>query len=122
LSIAWRNRMMSPGLSSTRRTCIFWLAIGSAYVNSLYVGGKFSPTSYLPYCIVGFEGLILIGAISNLSGMIFNARLGKIVLPAAYDARFTRDRFGLFVACSAEQIPNAKALLSSFNPEEINVV
>jgi molybdopterin-containing oxidoreductase family membrane subunit len=100
----------------------FWLAIGSAYVNSLHVGGKFSPSSYLPYCIVGFEGLILLGAISNLAGMLFNARLGKIVLPSAYDARFTRDRFGLFVACTAEQIPNARTLLSSFNPEEINVV
>jgi molybdopterin-containing oxidoreductase family membrane subunit len=100
----------------------FWLAIGSAYVNNLYVGGKFGPSTYLPYCIVGFEGLILLGAISNLAGMLFNARLGKINLPAAYDARFTRDRFGLFVACSAEQIPNARTLLSSLNPEEINVV
>ena len=32
----------------------FWLAIGSAYVNQLYAGGKFTPTSYIPYCIVHF--------------------------------------------------------------------
>ena len=98
----------------------FWLAIGSAYVNSLYAGGKFTPTTYIPYCIVGFEGLILIGAISNLLGMLFHARLGQIKLPAGYDKRFTRDRFGLFIACSPEQVSNAKTLLSSFNPEEIN--
>jgi molybdopterin-containing oxidoreductase family membrane subunit len=100
----------------------FWLAIGSAYVNALYTGGKFTPTSYLPYCIVGFEGLILIGAISNLLGMLFYARLGRIKLPAGYDKRFTRDCFGLFIACPQDQISNAKTLLSSFNPEEINAI
>jgi len=100
----------------------FWLAIGSAHVNDLFVGGKFSPAAYIPYCIVGFEGLILFGAISNLLGMLYNARLGQIRLPAAYDARFTKDRFGLFIACASEQIPKAKELLASFKPEEINVV
>jgi Ni/Fe-hydrogenase subunit HybB-like protein len=100
----------------------FWLAIGSAYVNELYAGGKFTPNSYIPYCIVGFEGLILIGALSNLAGMLFHSRLGQFNLPAGYDKRFTRDRFGLFIACSPEQLQNAKQLLASFNPEEINAV
>jgi hypothetical protein len=54
--------------------------------------------------------------------MLFHARLGQIKLPAGYDKRFTRDRFGLFIACSQEQTQNAKKLLSSFNPEEINAV
>ncbi len=98
----------------------FWLAIGSAYVNSLHVGGKFTPATYIPYCIIGFEGLILIGALSNLAGMIFHARLGWGKMPAAFDPRFTRDRFGLFIDCVPEQIPNVKQLLSSFNPEQIN--
>jgi molybdopterin-containing oxidoreductase family membrane subunit len=100
----------------------FWLAIGSAYVNSLYTGGKFTPASYIPYCIVGFEGLILIGALSNLAGMLFHARLGQIKLPAGYDKRFTRDCFGLFIVCPQDQVSNVKTLLSSFNPEEINAV
>ena len=81
---------------------------------SFMSGGKFTPTSYIPYCIVGFEGLILIGALSNLAGMIFHARLGQINLPAGYDKRFTNDRFGLFIACSPEQIQNAKQLLVVF--------
>jgi molybdopterin-containing oxidoreductase family membrane subunit len=100
----------------------FSLAIGSAYVNSLYAGGKFTPTTYIPYCIVGFEGLILIGALSNLAGMLFHTRLGRINLPAGFDKRFTRDRFGLFVACTPDRIPAIRTLLSPFNPEEINAV
>jgi Ni/Fe-hydrogenase subunit HybB-like protein len=100
----------------------FWLAIGSAYVNGLYVGGKFGPAAYIPYCIVGFEGLILIGSLSNLAAMIYYTRLGRIKLPAAYDPSFIRDRFGLFAACPHEQIPHAKTLLSPLNPEQINVV
>jgi hypothetical protein len=100
----------------------FWLAIGSAHVNNLYVGGKFSPETYIPYCIVGFEGLILIGAISNLAGMLFHTRLGQIRLPACYSKRFTRDGFGLFVSCLPDQISHVKTLLSSFDPEEIHVI
>jgi Ni/Fe-hydrogenase subunit HybB-like protein len=125
------NAMLHPRKSPVRLWtltgavlgCIggFWLAIGSAYVNSLYVGAKFSPTTYIPYCIVGFEGLILIGSLSNLAGLIYHSRLGRINLPDGYNKRFTRDRFGLFVSCTAEQMGGAQTLLASMNPEEIIV-
>lgn len=100
----------------------FWLAAGSAKVNELFVGAKFSSNAYIPYCIVGFEGLILIGSLSNLAGMLFHARLRQISLPAVYDARFTKDRFGLFVACGPDRKQNVKELIASLNPEEINDV
>jgi molybdopterin-containing oxidoreductase family membrane subunit len=126
------NSMLHPRKSPVRfwtltgaiLGCIggFWLAIGSAYVNDLYVGGKYSPAAYIPYCIAGFEGLILIGALSNLAGMIFYARLGRIKLPDVYDRRFSKDNFGLFVACNPGQMSNVKTILSSFNPEEINAI
>jgi Ni/Fe-hydrogenase subunit HybB-like protein len=100
----------------------FWLAIGSAWVNALTVGGKFSPWAYIPYCIVGFEGLILIGTLANLSGMLFHARLGRSRLPAGYDRRFTQDKFGLFVDCWPQQIDEVKTLMSLAHAEEINVI
>lgn len=99
----------------------FALAIGSALVNSLIAGGK-HPVSIIPYCIVGFEGAILIGTLANLTGVLWHCRLGPPSLPAGYDKRFTRDRFGLLVACGPEEFEKARALLESSEPDEVRMV
>jgi molybdopterin-containing oxidoreductase family membrane subunit len=99
----------------------FALAIGSALVNGLIVGGK-HPVSLIPYCIVGFEGLILLGTIGNLCGVLYHAGLGRRELPRAYDRRFAKDRFGLFLACGPERMAAARALLSAAQAEEIREI
>jgi Ni/Fe-hydrogenase subunit HybB-like protein len=99
----------------------FALAIGSALVNGLIVGGK-PVVAIVPFCIVGFEGTILLGAIGNLIGLIVHARLGRKPLPAAYDGRFSQDKFGLFVACGREQVSEVRALMGPLNCEELRVV
>jgi molybdopterin-containing oxidoreductase family membrane subunit len=99
----------------------FALAIGSALVNSLMVGGK-HPVSIIPYCIVGFEGTVLIGTLANLAGVLWHSRLTSLRLPAAFDERFTRDRFGLFIACEPGQMEAARALLASTAAEEVRKV
>ena len=100
----------------------FWLAIGSAAVNNLVVGAKFTPVAYIPYCIVGFEGTILLGVLGNLAGMLFHSRLGRLQLPAGYNGRFTQDRFGLLVKCAPQQVDEVKSLLSLANAEAVNVI
>jgi molybdopterin-containing oxidoreductase family membrane subunit len=101
----------------------FWLAIGAALVNGLIVGGKM-PVSIVPYCIIGFEGLILIGSISNFIGLIVHCRLGRCCgpIPAMYDRRFSRDHFGLFIPATAEQREQARAVLAQSQPEELHVI
>ncbi|MCE5277880.1 MAG: quinol:electron acceptor oxidoreductase subunit ActD [Planctomycetaceae bacterium] len=101
----------------------FALAMGSAAVNNLIAGGKPPVMSIVPYCVVAFEGMILLGAIFNLLGMLFHARLkpgGR--LPQVYDARFSRDRFGLFIACELERINQARSDLAATAPEELHVI
>jgi molybdopterin-containing oxidoreductase family membrane subunit len=99
----------------------FALAIGAALVNGLIVGAK-HPVSIIPYCIVGFEGLILLGTIGNLIGVLSYARLGRSKLPRAYDRRFAQDRFGLFVACGPERTALARATLSGAQAEELREI
>jgi molybdopterin-containing oxidoreductase family membrane subunit len=96
----------------------FALAIGSALVNGLIAGGK-QPISMVPYCVIGFEGLILTGALFNLGAVVGYARLGRRNVPRWYDTRFSCDRFGLFVACPAEQFQHARTLLGQAGAEEI---
>jgi Ni/Fe-hydrogenase subunit HybB-like protein len=96
----------------------FALAIGSALVNGLIVGGK-HPVSIIPYCIVGFEGTILLGALGNLIGMLVHARLPKWKTPPGYDWRFSQDKFGLFVAAPPGELDRLRQVLESAHPEEI---
>jgi Ni/Fe-hydrogenase subunit HybB-like protein len=96
----------------------FALAIGSALVNGLIVGGK-HPVSIIPFCIPGFEGTVLLGSIANLVGLIIYCRLGR-PLPAVYDPRFSLDRFGLFVACGPGDFAEVKNVLSRVEPEEVH--
>lgn len=97
----------------------FWLAIGTAGVNGLIVGGK-HPVSIIPYCVVGFEGTVLIGSLANLTGLIVHARLGgRRALPPGYDRRFSRDRFGLLASCEPGQTDDLRRVLAAAQAEDV---
>ncbi len=87
----------------------------------LIVGGK-PPVSFIPFCIVGFEGGVLLGSIANLAGLIVHARLGRFDPPPWYDSRFSVDRYGLFVACEPEKADEATSLIEECSPEEVRYV
>ena len=103
-------------------TAGFGLALYAALVNSLIVGAK-HPVSIIPYCIVGFEGTILLGSLANLMAILHYARLGgRSKLASAYDQRFSRDKYGLVIACGEREIESARSLLESAGSEEVHVV
>jgi len=99
----------------------FGLAIGTALVQGLIVGGK-HPISITIYCIAGFEGLILLGSLANLIGMLMHARLPRWRTPPGYDWQFSQDRFGLFVAAPPDRFNVTRQILESTKPERIYVV
>jgi len=99
----------------------FALAIGTAQVNSLITGGK-HPVSLIPYCVTAFEGAILLGTLANLAGLIVHARLGRRALPSAYDRRFSRDRFGLLVACNPGDYEAVKREMVEALAEEVHTL
>lgn len=92
------------------------LAAWSSTVNSLVVGGKPIP-SWIPFCIVGFEGGVLLGAIFNFIGLILHARLGPSGVPPWYDQRFSDDRYGLFVPCGPESRERIERILGDASGE-----
>jgi hypothetical protein len=98
----------------------FALAIYAASLNGLMVGGK-PPVSIIPFCIVGFEALILFGSIGNLIGLVLYAKLGPKYSrkPIPYKKDFSNDRLGLFAACSLERMPALRKALETTEPEEI---
>ena len=98
----------------------FWLAGGTALVNSLIVGGK-PPLSWIPFCVIAFEGTILLGSLANLAGLVYFSRLTRLRTAPYYDIRFSRDKFGLLVSCGSDELDRLKELLTPIDPEEIHV-
>jgi molybdopterin-containing oxidoreductase family membrane subunit len=91
----------------------FALALLTSGMWELVVGGK-PVYSIMPFMVVGFELLILIGALFTLAGMLFFSRLPHRRFPSkGYRPAFSDDRFGVHVAPSPQQAEEARRLLSA---------
>lgn len=125
------ERLLGRGASPVRFWCLagalcgltggFSLAIYAALLNGIIVGGK-HPVSLIPYCVIGFEGTILLGTLGNLLGLLVHTRLGPPKLPRWYNGCFSVDKFGLFVACAPGEARSVQAVLVSTAPEELHVI
>ncbi|MFZ2448199.1 MAG: DUF3341 domain-containing protein [Syntrophobacteraceae bacterium] len=82
------------------------------------VGGK-PPIPMAPAVIPAFEFLILLAVLFNLGGMLLKNRLPRFKLPAHFDGRFTRDRFGILVYCPDAQRDRVSGIMSETGAEEV---
>jgi molybdopterin-containing oxidoreductase family membrane subunit len=98
----------------------FSLAIGTALVNGLIVGGKY-PVSIIPYCIVGFEGMILLGSLANFMGFLFYSRPYHHTR-LRYDPRYSRNLFGLEVAAPPNELERLRQVMAGTKPDEMSSI
>ena len=82
------------------------------------VGGK-PVVSIPPFTIIGFELMILFGALSSLLSFLFFGRLPNLKEFAGYSQRFSSDQFGLVVRCDLEDAGRVEGLLRSTGAEEV---
>lgn len=98
----------------------FALCIYSMYSWPLVVGGK-ELVSLPPFVVIGYESMILLGAVANLVGMLALGRLPQIQNPAPYDPRFSEDRIGVWVACGGDEAARVRELMRGHGAEEVQV-
>jgi hypothetical protein len=96
-----------------------WLTLWMSADWPIVVGGK-PVGSIPPYVVIMFEMTILFGALSTILGILFNSlfaarRAGTIL----YDARFTNDRFGIFVPTAGDRAGRIESLLRDAGAEEV---
>jgi Ni/Fe-hydrogenase subunit HybB-like protein len=96
------------------------LALGVSLVNNLLVGGK-GPFAFVPFWIPGVEMLILVGSLTNLGAMLYFSRLYPLRPLPRYDRRFSRDRFGLFIATAGDNTAAIQDFLAKSHAEEVHV-
>ena len=87
----------------------------------LIVGGK-TIASIPPYVVIAFELTILFGGVATLIGLVTLGRLPRFKPTAAYDPRFSSDRFGVAVHCAPDRAASVRQILQSTGAEEIKAV
>jgi hypothetical protein len=100
----------------------FGLALLTSALWELVVGGK-PVYSIMPFVVVGFELLILLGALFTLGGLLLLAKLPHRRFPSkAYRPAFSEDRFGVHVAPKPGQEEEARKLLAEAGAVEVQEV
>jgi len=101
-------------------TAGFTLCIYSVLSWPLVVDGK-ELVSIPPFVVIGYESMILCGALFNLIGMLALGRLPQVKSKAPYDPRFTEDRIGIWVPCAGEAATRAEQMLRGHQAEEVRL-
>jgi len=96
----------------------YWIAIWVSDYWPMVVGGKPIP-SWVPYTIIGFEMMVLVGSLATVAGMFINSRIPKLSMTVGYDPRFSHGDFGIFVRCAPERAAAAEQVLRQHNPVEV---
>ena len=87
----------------------------------LVTGGK-PILAWVPFVVVFFEGTVLLAVIFAVAAWILKGRLPRVRLHAAYDPRFSEDRFGILVGYQGEEREAIRELLIKAGAEEIRDV
>ena len=98
----------------------FALCIYSVMSYPLVVGGK-ELISLPPFVVIGYESMILLGALANLFGMLALARLPQVKSKAPWDPRFTEDKIGIWVPCAGEDALRVEQMMRGHGAEEVRV-
>ena len=98
----------------------FSLCIYSVISYPLVVGGK-ELISLPPFVVIGYESMILLGALANLMGMLALARLPQLKSKAPYDPRFSLDKIGIWVPCAGDDAARVEKMLRGQGAEEVKV-
>jgi hypothetical protein len=100
----------------------FALSIITALIWNMVVGGK-PVTNPVPFVVVGFEALVLFGALATLLAILIFSRLPYRQFPGpAYRESFSKDEFGLWVACKDNKSEQARAFLEAAGAKDVAVL
>lgn len=99
-------------------TCGYWVAIWISNYWPMVVGGK-AFASWVPYTIIGFEVMVMFGALATVVGMMASSRIPRLTMMVGYDPRVSAGHYGIFVECPPEKQRDVEQLLRSHGAEEV---
>lgn len=119
---------LGPGVSSVRVFtllggmigCVlgFAVPIYTALDWPLITGGK-PIVSIPPFVVIAFELTILLASLGAIAGFLVLSGLPLLRAGPPYDPRFSEDRWGVGIACAADQADAVRARLNEAGAEEV---
>jgi hypothetical protein len=96
----------------------YWIAIWISDYWPIQVGGK-PIASWVPYTIIGFEVMVLVGGLATVIGMMALSRIPRLTMTVGYDPRFSGGDFGVWVEAPPERAEEAMKLLQKHGAQEV---
>lgn len=96
----------------------YWIPIWISDYWPLVVGGKVVP-SWVPYTIISFELMVLVGSLATVAGLFIHSRIPRITMTVGYDPRFSDNKFGVWVECPPERQSAVTDTMRKFGAEEV---
>jgi hypothetical protein len=94
----------------------YWIPVWISDYWPLVVGNK-PVASWVPYTIIGFEVMVLVGGLATVFGMFALARIPRLTMTVGYDPRFSHGDFGVWVATTPENTAEVERLLAKHGAE-----
>jgi hypothetical protein len=96
----------------------YWIAIWTSDYWPIVVGGK-AIASWVPYTIIGFEVMVLVGSLSTVVGLFINSRVPRLTMTVGYDPRFSGGDYGVWVETTPDRIKEVESLLVQHGAAEV---
>jgi hypothetical protein len=96
----------------------YWIAIWISDYWPLVVGGK-PIGSWVPYTIIGFEVMVLVGSLATVFAMFGLSRIPRLTKAVGYDPRFSHGDYGIWVATTPENVEAVKQILTRHGAVEV---
>ncbi|MEP7381514.1 MAG: DUF3341 domain-containing protein [Gemmatimonadota bacterium] len=119
---------VAPPMSPVRRYTLiggllgltfgYWIAVWTSEYWPLVVGGK-AIASWIPYTIIGFEMMVLVGALSTVAAMFIHSGIPKITATIGFDPRFSHGDYGIFVEAPPERLKAAEDTLRAHGAVDV---
>lgn len=96
----------------------YWIPVWMSDYWPLVVGGK-PIASWVPFTILGFEVMVLIGGLATVFAMFGFAGIPRLTMTVGYDARFSGGHFGVWVVTDPERTDDVISVLEKHGAEEV---
>ena len=96
----------------------YWIPVWMSDYWPIVVGGK-PIASWVPYTILGFEVMVLIGGLATVFAMFSLAHIPRLTMTVGYDPRFSSGHFGVWVAADPDRTDAAINLLKKHGAQEV---
>ncbi len=96
----------------------YWIPVWMSDYWPLVVGGK-AIVTWVPFTIIGFELMVLIGGLGTAFAMFGFAGIPRLTTTVGYDPRFSSGYFGVWVGADPDRIDEAMSILKQHGAEEV---